>query len=98
MLKAVIAEATFELTTGRARFIEEARHRGELFIQQPYELYSAENHTTWRRLFGRMLPHWNRFANDKFMAGIDSLCLPTDRIPRLEEINKFLRPLTGFIA
>ena len=35
-----------DLTTGRARFIDEARNRGNLYIDQPYVLYSAENHET----------------------------------------------------
>jgi len=32
------------LTTGQAPFVEEARHRGDLYIEQAYELYSEENH------------------------------------------------------
>jgi phenylalanine-4-hydroxylase len=45
-----------------------------------------------------MQPRWERFANERFQAGIHSLCLPADRIPRLEEVNRFLSPLTGFRA
>ena len=36
------------LTTGRAPFVEEARTRGELYITQPYELYSKQNHEAWQ--------------------------------------------------
>jgi phenylalanine-4-hydroxylase len=86
------------LTTNRAAFIEEARSHGELYIQQPYELYSTENHETWRRLFGRMLPRWERYANTDFQRGIEALCLSPDRVPRLEDVNRFLKPLTGFRA
>jgi phenylalanine-4-hydroxylase len=32
------------------------------------------------------------------MEGIRALCLRPDRIPRLEEVNEFLEPLTGFKA
>jgi len=46
------------LTTGSAPFVEEARHRGELYIQQIYDLYSEENHEAWRRLYARMRPRW----------------------------------------
>ena len=87
-----------DLTTGRARFIDEARNRGNLYIDQPYELYSAENHETWTRLYARLQPRWDQFANQRFQAGIGSLCLPTDRIPRLTDVNRFLSPLTGFRA
>ena len=61
------------LTTTRAPFIEEAQARGELFIYQPYELYSEANHETWRRLFRRMLPRWERYATRAFQSGIDAL-------------------------
>jgi phenylalanine-4-hydroxylase len=70
----------------------------DIYIRQPYDSYTAENHDTWRRLYQRMLPRWDRFANERFQAGIQSLCLPQDRIPRLEDVNKFLSPLTGFRA
>ncbi|MBI1790630.1 MAG: phenylalanine 4-monooxygenase [Acidobacteria bacterium] len=86
------------LTTTEAPFIEEAQHHGELFIAQPYELYSPENHAAWRRLYGRLLPRWRRYGNEHFLNGIDALCLPAERIPRLDEINRFLSPLTGFRA
>jgi phenylalanine-4-hydroxylase len=86
------------LTTGQAPFIEEARHRGELYIHQPYGEYSQENHRTWRRLYERMTPRWHRYANEHFLRGIQSLSLPPDRVPRLEEVNRFLCPLTGFQA
>ena len=86
------------LTTGEAPFIEAARLQGELYIRQPYELYSEENHEAWRRLYSRMLPRWERYANRHFLQGINSLCLDPQRVPKLENVNRFLRPLTGFQA
>ena len=79
------------LTTTEAPFIEGARSRGQLFIQQPYELYSGENHATWRRLYSRIHPRWQRYANEHFLEGLDRLGLPSDRVPRLAEINRLLR-------
>lgn len=70
----------------------------QLFITQPYESYSDENHEAWRRLYARMLPEWRRYANSRFLEGIGSLCLDPERIPRLEDVNRFLCPLTGFRA
>ena len=86
------------MTTGDAPFIEEARAHGDLYIRQPYELYSEENHEAWRRLYSRMLPRWARYANEHFLNGIDSLCLDPRRVPNLDDVNRFLRPLTGFQA
>jgi len=84
------------MTTNESLFIEEAKGAGQLFIQQPYELYSEQNHEAWRKLYARLLPRWDRYANEHFLGGIHSLCLDPNRIPRLEDVNRFLRPLTGF--
>jgi len=95
MPQAAMAEG---LTTGRAPFVEEARHRGELYIQQNYDLYSPENHEAWRKLYRRIRPRWERYANDHFLRGIEALHLPMDRVPRLTDVNRRLQPLTGFQA
>jgi len=86
------------LTTTRAPFIEEAQAHGELYIHQPYELYSDANHEAWRQLYHRMEDRWQRYANPRFLEGIGSLCLDPTRVPRLDDVNKFLSPLTGFKA
>lgn len=86
------------LVTAEAPFVEQARSRGQLFFRQPYGLYSRENHETWRRLYSRIHPRWQRYANRHFLDGLDRLGLPSDRIPKLSEINHFLSPLTGFRA
>ena len=89
---------TAGLTTGHAPFVEEARNRGDLYISQPYDLYSQENHEAWAKLFSRIRPRWERYANDHFLSGVEALALPADRVPRLEEVNRRLAPLTGFQA
>src|SRR4051794_30579848 len=86
------------LTTNEAPFIEQARERGERYIEQPYQIYSEENHAAWRMLFARMVPLWHRHANQHFQQGISSLCFDPESVPRLEDVNRFLNPLTGFRA
>ncbi|MGI9091158.1 MAG: phenylalanine 4-monooxygenase [Gemmatimonadaceae bacterium] len=86
------------LTTANAPFIEAAREHGALYIEQPYELYDDSNHEAWRRLFARMTDRWQRYANPRFLQGVETLCLDPNAIPRLEDINKFLAPRTGFQA
>ena len=86
------------LTTTKAPFIENARQHGELFIRQPYELYNEDNQNAWRQLYQLLLPKWERYANDKFLQGVKMLALQPDFIPKLEDVNKFLEPLTGFQA
>ncbi len=87
-----------DLTTTKAPFIEAARSRGSMFIEQPYELYSERNHEAWRRLYARMLPRWRQYANGKFLEGIELLATDPERVPRLDDVNRFLAPLTGFKA
>ena len=91
-------EPRIGLTTTQAPFIEEARESGQLYIHQPYELYSGENHEAWRRLFARMQERWRKYGNEHFLGGIDSLCLDPERVPKLDDVNEFLCPLTGFRA
>ena len=86
------------LTTAQAPFIEAVRARGELYIQQPYELYSDENHEAWRKLYARLTPRWKKYANQRFLDGIEALGLSHVRIPNLGEVNRRLYPLTGFQA
>src|SRR5215831_20891330 len=45
-----------------------------------------------------MVPSWRRYANEYFLKGLDSLCLDPERIPRIDDVNRFLSPLTGFQA
>jgi phenylalanine-4-hydroxylase len=86
------------LTTTKAAFIEQAKAEGRLYIDQPYQLYSEANHEAWRDLYARMHDRWQRYANHRFLQGIENLCLSPDRVPHLEDVNKFMAPLTGFRA
>ena len=86
------------LTTGAASFVEDAHHAGQYFISQPYELYSEQNHAAWRQLYAGMEARWQQHANAPFLRGLDALHLDPDAVPRLDEVNQFLRPLTGFQA
>jgi phenylalanine-4-hydroxylase len=86
------------LTTTRAPFIEHAQANGQLYIEQPYQLYSKDNHTTWSRLLSRMQDRWAQYANARFLEGVATLHLDPDAVPRLDDINRFLEPRTGFKA
>jgi len=61
-------------------------------------MYSEKEHAIWRTLYSRMVPRWERYANEHFRAGIEALRLDSEHIPRLEDVNRFLAPLTGFQA
>ncbi len=93
-----IVSAPPGLTTTRAPFIEQAQQTGQLYIHQPYEQYSDANHDAWRRLYTRMQDRWAKYANPRFLQGLDTLQLNPDRVPQLEEVNRFMEPRTGFRA
>jgi phenylalanine-4-hydroxylase len=86
------------LTTTRAAFIEAATAEGRLYIDQPYDLYSDANHAVWQRLYARMGERWQRYANPRFLEGLETLRLDPTKVPRLEDVNRFMAPLTGFRA
>ena len=86
------------LTTTQAPFIEDAKKNGEMFIEQPYALYSEDNQETWRRLYAQIRPYWEKYSNAKFMQGVENLMLDPDQIPRLEDVDEKLHALTGFRA
>src|SRR5687767_15299386 len=67
------------LTTTKAPFIEQAQQNGQLYITQPYDLYTEANHEAWRKLYARMGDRWQRFANRRFLQGIENLCLDPKR-------------------
>jgi len=98
MVSPVSNDAPAGLTTTESAFIEASRAGGALYIEQPYELYSAENHRAWRSLFSRMQEPWRKYGNEWFLRGIDSLALDAERVPKLSDVNEFLCPLTGFRA
>jgi phenylalanine-4-hydroxylase len=93
-----MSTTTGGLTTTKAPFIEEAKANGDIYIRQPYELYSEDNQEAWRTLYARILPRWRKYAHPKFLEGVNALALDPNAVPRLEDINRFLRPLTGFSA
>jgi len=86
------------LTTNRAPFIEQQRAAGHIYIEQPYELYDEQNQETWRRLYSRIKPRWEKYAHPRFLEGVHNLALDPNNIPKLDDINKFLSPLSGFSA
>ncbi len=87
-----------DLTTAKAHFIEEAVESGGLFVHQPYEYYSETNQETWRQLYAALEPQWRKYANERFLEGLDQLALDSGSIPRLRDVNRFLAPLSGFRA
>ncbi len=58
--------------------------------------YSNEEHGTWQILIERQFAVLAGKGCDEYLAGLDRLGLPRDRIPQLAEINAVLQPATGW--
>ncbi len=69
-----------------------------LFIRQSYESYAAADHATWHCLVARMKQLWNRYANERFLDGVEELRLSLDAVPHIDELNAFLSSHAGFRA
>ena len=91
-----IPNVVSDLTSERSLFIDQAQREGRIYVHQPYDLYSAENHRSWERLYSGMAPRWQSYANEHFLQGLERLSLDANCVPRLEDVNKFLYPLTRF--
>jgi phenylalanine-4-hydroxylase len=68
------------------------------FVEQDYSRYTTRDHKTWKTLYTRMIPFWERYANPRYLDGLARLQLHPEKVARLEQVNHFLNPLTGFQA
>lgn len=58
--------------------------------------WTDEENQIWSELIARQLSCIEGKACDEYMAGLEKLQLPLDRIPQLEELNAVLRETTGW--
>jgi phenylalanine-4-hydroxylase len=89
---------TADLTTGTSEYVAEKQAEGAKYIDQPYRLYTDENQETWRRLYTRMEPRWEKYGAPAFLEGRGKLGLHADRIPRLDEVNTRLTACSRYKA
>ena len=69
-----------------------------VYIEQNYDAYSAEDHEVWATLCRRQLDSLRDKACRQFFEGLDRTGLDMTRLPRLEHINERVRPITGWLA
>jgi phenylalanine-4-hydroxylase len=58
--------------------------------------YRDVEHQVWATVADTLGPLWDRRACAGVLAARDSLGLPTDHVPQLIDVDRWLRPLTGF--
>lgn len=65
-------------------------------LAQPHERYSDDDARVWTTLFARQLALLPGRACDEFLAGLEALALPADRVPDFADLNARLGAATGW--
>ena len=68
----------------------------QMYIDQNYAGYSAENQETWTTLFDQQMTYLREHASKTYLDGAKAINLRRDRIPPLSDINARLLPMTGW--
>jgi phenylalanine-4-hydroxylase len=66
--------------------------------QQDWPAYTAQQHATWAELVERRMPELAAHACEEYLQGFEQIGLGANAIPNLEEVNRRLRPRTGWEA
>ena len=67
-------------------------------IQQDWAAYTPQQHAVWAELVSRRMPQLRARACREYLDGCEQIGLREDTIPNLGEVNKRLRPRTGWNA
>jgi len=65
-------------------------------IPQRWDVYSAEDHAVWNTVFERRMEQLVDDGSRVFLEGMETIGLSPEAVPRLERINGFLGPRTGW--
>lgn len=65
-------------------------------VDQGWENYTDENHETWAILYERQNEIIQGRACDEYFQGVKDLNLEVGQIPKFDDINQKLKPLTGW--
>src|SRR5579872_5462289 len=67
-------------------------------IQQNWEAYTPEQHSVWAELVRRRMPQLLEHAAQEYLDGFHQIGLREDTIPNLADVNRRLKPRTGWNA
>lgn len=65
-------------------------------VEQRWDEYSAAEHGIWRTLYTRQRAMLDQYAAPEVAAGLASLGIAADAIPRFSAVNALLQPVTGW--
>lgn len=70
--------------------------RADFTIYQPLEQYGQVDHAVWNQLYARQSALLQGRACDAFVAGLAKIELSADRVPSFADVNRQLKPATGW--
>ncbi|MEV4221192.1 phenylalanine 4-monooxygenase [Nonomuraea sp. NPDC049725] len=62
----------------------------------PLAEYTEQEHEVWALVTRELGVKHRAYATAEYLAGVERLGLPRERIPQLQEVSELLEPLTGF--
>ncbi|HET6718062.1 MAG TPA: phenylalanine 4-monooxygenase [Rhodocyclaceae bacterium] len=90
------AAASFHVPDITARKNAGLPHAADFTLTQPLDRYSRQDQQTWALLLARQRALLPGRACDEFLAGLDAIGLPENRIPEFAELNRRLAATTGW--
>lgn len=70
----------------------------KVYTTQDYDAYTDEDHEVWEILCQRQVESLRGKACRQFYEGLERINLDMKRVPRLEDINERVGPITGWTA
>ena len=61
-----------------------------------YITYTPEEDAVWRDLVAAQLPNVRMYSAPEYLAGLERMDLPKDRVPQCPDLSEILRDLTGW--
>jgi phenylalanine-4-hydroxylase len=65
-------------------------------VEQPWSTYTEADHGVWSTLFERQQQVLQGRASDEFLRNQRAMGMTPDRIPKFDDLNRVLRPATGW--
>ena len=72
-------------------------HLLQYCVQQPYDLYTWQDHAVWRFVMRQNVAYLGRYAHEKYIQGLKETGINIDKIPDMHTMNQILSK-TGWAA
>jgi phenylalanine-4-hydroxylase len=68
-------------------------HLMQLVIDQPYNLYTAQDHAVWRYVMRQNVRYLSKVAHGSYLEGLKKTGISIDRIPHMYGMNRILKEI-----